>query len=91
MRERLDRPLGFGEVRTIPPASVLDAIAERSLTGGYSRKRNATCEGCGAMKTARGACFCDDAAPVVPPTERRPESACRGCGMRPVKGEPCIC
>ena len=91
LRERLDRPLGFGEVRTIPPASVLDAIAEQSLTGGYSRRKNAICDGCGAMKTARGRCFCDTDVPAVARTEVKPESACRGCGMRPAKGEPCIC
>lgn len=91
LRERLDRPLGFGEERRIPPASVLDALAEQSLTAGYSRKRNAICGGCGTMKTAKGRCFCDDDAPAVPRTERKPESACRGCGMRPAYGEGCIC
>lgn len=91
LREKLNPPLGFGEERKIPPASVLDAIAEASLTGGYSRRKNAICDGCGAMRTVKGSCFCDDDYPTVPPTERKEDPACRGCGMRPAKGEPCLC
>lgn len=58
LRERLDRPLGFGEERRIPSADVLDRLAEETLTRGYSRKRNPICEGCGVMKSNAGACFC---------------------------------
>lgn len=58
LRERLNPPLGFGEERRIPPASVLDRIAEESLTAGYSRKRNPICETCGVMRSRSGGCFC---------------------------------
>lgn len=58
LRDRLDPQLGFGEARRIPPADVLDRLAEESLTGGYSRKRNPICGECGVMKSRAGGCFC---------------------------------
>lgn len=95
LRERLDRPLGFGEVRTVPPSWALDEAAERSLTGGFSRKKNAYCDACGVLRTARGVCFCDAPGPELMAsrlrTEPAPKRACEKCGMRPAKGEPCIC
>lgn len=88
-----DRP--FGEVRTSPPSWVLDKIAEETLTGGFSRKANAICGTCGAMKTTRGVCFCDAPGPELfvskIRTEAKPTVACKGCGMRPSKGEDCLC
>lgn len=98
IRERVDpRPdqRGFGEVRRIPPSSVLDAEAERKLTGGFDRRKNAYCDDCGTLRTRRGYCFCDAPGPELTTnryaTEAKPEEACRKCGMRPGKGEPCIC
>lgn len=58
LRERIDRPLGFGEERRIPPQSVLDEAAERTLTGGFSRKRNPQCPDCGLLKSNTGVCLC---------------------------------
>lgn len=88
-----DRP--FGEVRRALPANVLDAIAEESISGGFDRRKNAYCDGCGALRTRRGYCFCDAPGPELTTgryaTERKEKRACEKCGMRPGKGEPCIC
>lgn len=95
LREKLDRPLGFGEVRTVPPSWALDEAAEKQLTGGFSRKANRYCGECGVLKTTRGVCFCDAPGPELMAsrlrTEAPPKRACEKCGMRPAKGEPCIC
>lgn len=88
-----DRP--FGEERTSPPSYVLDLLAEETLTGGFSRKANAYCDDCGALRTVRGYCFCAAPGPELTTrryaTEAKPEASCKGCGMRPSKGEPCLC
>lgn len=95
LRERLDPPLGFGEVRRVPPSWALDREAERKLTGGFSRKKNEYCPECGVLRTARGLCFCDAPGPELTVkrvrTEPKPRAICPGCGMRPEKGEPCLC
>lgn len=79
----------------MPPAAVLDAEAERKLTGGFSREKNAFCDECGTLRTSRGYCFCDAPGPELTTgryaTERKAKKACERCGMRPAKGEPCIC
>lgn len=49
-------PAWHGDVPAMPPQWVLDAAAERTMLGGYSRKRNGICPGCGIMRPNTGRC-----------------------------------
>jgi hypothetical protein len=43
---------------TCPPGWVLDRIAERKLTGGFSTKKANLCADCNTYKSVNGSCLC---------------------------------
>lgn len=43
-----------------PPQGVLDAQADRIISGGYSKKRNPICSSCFVAKANNGSCGCSN-------------------------------
>lgn len=90
IRVRANEPLPFGYVR--PPLGDLDKAADRKLTGGFSTRRKNICGTCFTARSKNGVCECRNRKiPAVPRTERPTRIDCPGCGMRPSKGEVCLC
>lgn len=57
--DRLDKEGGFpGKIKL--PNHVLDAIAEKTLSGGYSNERNPVCPECHIRKSCNGSCGCSE-------------------------------
>lgn len=56
--DQLDREGNFPGGRNKLPEFVLDAIAERQMSGGYSNKRNPVCPNCHVRKANNGSCSC---------------------------------
>ncbi len=49
----------FGhEVGNVPPAWVLDKIADEKITGKYNVKRSNRCDRCNMFRSVNGACDC---------------------------------
>jgi hypothetical protein len=47
-----------GEESTMPPQHLLDAIADRQMSGGYKITKKNTCKKCHMVKFANGTCMC---------------------------------
>ena len=43
---------------TMPPGWVLDRIAERTITGGFNRRKSNRCPACFQCRSVNGACGC---------------------------------
>lgn len=56
IRRDVEGPNGFDVA--CPPQAVLDKIADRQISGGYSLKRANLCDGCFTYKSANGECLC---------------------------------
>lgn len=47
-----------GEKRSTPPQWILDADAERRMTGGFRIRKDNLCPGCGEYRSVNGMCGC---------------------------------
>ncbi len=54
IRRDVEGPSGFDSA--CPPQAVLDKIADRKISGGYSLKRSNLCTVCNTYKSVNGEC-----------------------------------